>query len=81
MQGHQTIFLKKEMLPIANAFTKKEGLAFFLKGKTTDGKVNTLQGQDSNNISSFANADCLIYLPAQKGNVAVGELVEVHLLP
>jgi molybdopterin biosynthesis enzyme len=42
--------------------------------------VNILQGQDSNNISSFANADCLIFLPAKKGNVAAGELVEVHLL-
>ena len=81
MQGHQNIFLQKEMLPIANTFTKKEGLAFFLKGKLADGKVNALQGQDSNNISSFANADCLIYLPAKKGNVSAGELVEVHFLP
>jgi molybdopterin molybdotransferase len=81
MQGNKNIFLKKEMLPITATFSKKEGLAFFLKGKTIEGKVNVLQGQDSNNISSFANADCLIYLPANKGNISAGEKVEVHFLP
>lgn len=81
LQGHQNIFLKKQMMPIAGSATKKEGLALFLKGKTTEGKVNVLHGQESNNISSFAAADCLIYLPAQKGNIAAGEEVEVHSLP
>ncbi|MBI4945656.1 MAG: molybdopterin molybdotransferase MoeA [Bacteroidetes bacterium] len=81
MQGHQTVFLKNAMLPVINSFSKKEGLALFLKGKLSDGKVSVLQGQDSNNIGSFANADCLIYVPAKKGNVSAGELVKVHLLP
>lgn len=81
MQGNQNIFLQKQMLPIANDTPKKEGLALFLKGKISDGKVDILHGQESSNISSFSAADCLIYLPAQKGNISAGELVEVHILP
>ncbi|MBI4931461.1 MAG: molybdopterin molybdotransferase MoeA [Bacteroidetes bacterium] len=81
MQGHQNIFLKKQMMPVAGSTKKKEGLALFLKGKISDGKVNILQGQESNNISSFATADCLIYLPAEKGNIASEEQVEIHFLP
>lgn len=81
LQGFSDIFLKKMNLPISSGFKKKEGLSLFLKGKTSDGKVNVLEGQESNNISSFALADCLVYLHAEKGNIIAGEIVEVHLLP
>ncbi|MEK6615422.1 MAG: gephyrin-like molybdotransferase Glp [Bacteroidota bacterium] len=81
MQGNQNIFLQKQMLPIVNGTPKKEGLSLFLKGKISNQKVEILFGQESSNINSFSAADCLIYLPAQKGNISAGELVEVHILP
>jgi molybdopterin molybdotransferase len=81
MQGHENIFLKKQIIQVEDNISKKEGLALFLKGQLSNGKVNVLHGQESNNISSFAAADCLIYLPAQKGNISAGELVEIHFLP
>ena len=81
MQGFEEIFLKKLNLPVSSDYKKKEGLSLFLKGKTSDGKVAVLSGQESNNIGAFAFADCLIYLPAEKGNIKSGEMVEAHLFP
>lgn len=68
-------------LPIACNYSKKIGLSFFLKGKISDNSVMPLEGQESYILSSFAIADCLIYLPEEIENVAKGELVEVHKLP
>ncbi|TAL59543.1 MAG: molybdopterin molybdenumtransferase MoeA [Bacteroidetes bacterium] len=81
MQGRSDISLTKKMMPVSENTSKKEGLSLFLKGKIAEGKVAVLEGQESSNISSFAMADCLIYLPAQKGSISAGELVEIHLLP
>lgn len=81
MQGRTELFLNKEMLPIDSVTAKKEGLSLFLKGKISDGKAVVLPGQESGNISSFSTANCLIYLPAPKGSISAGELVEIHLLP
>ncbi len=81
MQGFTEIFLKKLNLPLSANFNKKEGLGFFLKAKIADAKAEVLAGQESNNLGAFAFADCIIYLPATKGNVKADELVEVHLLP
>ncbi len=81
MQGFSDIFLKQIHLPVSSTFPKKSGLSFFLKGKITNGKVEILDGQESNNIGSFAIADCLIYVPSKKTDITIGEMVEVHLLP
>ncbi len=81
MQGKTELFLKTVRLPLAKSYAKKNGLAFFLKGKITNGKVVPLEGQESFMLSSFAIADSLIYLPAELENPEAGEMVEVHLLP
>ncbi len=81
MQGRKDVFLKKIQVPIAKDYAKKAGLSFFLKGKMNGDLVMPLEGQESYILSSFALADCLIYLPAEKENLKAGELVEVHLLP
>ncbi len=80
MQGFTEVFPNIKTLPITSDYAKKEGLSLFLKGKTSEGKVKVLEGQESSNIGSFALADCLIYLPADKGRVEKGEMVEVHLI-
>lgn len=81
MMGNMNTFLKKYQLPIAVDYPKKAGLSFFLKGKVTGNSVVPLDGQESYILSSFATADCLIYLPAGSENVKAGEIVEVHPLP
>ena len=81
MQGFKDLFLKQVHLPISSDFQKREGLSLFLKGKTSSENVKVLTGQESSNIGSFALADCLVYLPAEKADIQAGEMVEVHLLP
>ena len=68
-------------MPIASDYLKKKGLSFFLKGKISDNTVIPLDGQESYILSSFATADCLIYLPEESENIKAGQLVEVHKLP
>lgn len=80
MQGFTEVFPKVKILPITSNYAKKEGLSLFLKGRIHEEKVQVLDGQESSNIGSFALADCLIYLPADKGKVESGDLVEVHLI-
>lgn len=80
MQGFTEVFPKSNTLPITTDYHKKEGFSHFLKGKISEGKVKVLEGQESSNIGSFALADCLIYLPADRGKVERGEMVEVHLI-
>ena len=70
-------------------FVSKELVQFMVEGASNcqiaiplhNGKVNILNGQESNNIGAFALADCIIYLIAEKENVKSGDTVEVHLLP
>ncbi len=81
MQGRSDTFLKKMNLPIAKDYNKKAGLSFFLKGKISNKTVIPLEGQESYILSSFALADCLIYLPAEKENIKAGDSVEIHMLP
>ncbi len=81
MQGYSDIFLKQVTLPVLCDFNKKAGLSFFLKGRIINGSVEILEGQESNNIGSFALADCLIYVPTEKTFLHSRETVEVHLLP
>ena len=81
MQGRSDTFLKKMNLPIAKDYNKKARLSFFLKGKISDKTVIPLEGQESYILSSFALADCLIYLPAEKENIKAGDSVEIHMLP
>jgi len=73
--------LKKVYLPITKAYLKKGNRAHFLKAKLTENGVETLDGQSSAMLFSFAYADALIYIPQDQMQTEAGALVEVHLLP
>ena len=81
MQGYSNPFMKQIHLPVSSNFNKNSELSFFLKGKIAGDAVEILQGQESNNMGSFALADCLVYLPEGKMDLTKGQSVEVHLLP
>jgi len=68
-------------LPALKNIVKKKGLAHFLKAEIKKDGVISLDGQESFIMKSMAGAGAFIYLPADKENVAEGELVEVHVLP
>ncbi len=67
-------------LTLANSYSKKAGLTFFLKGKMEENKVTILQAQESFLMSSFAYANCIVQLDEEKNEFNVGDLVEVYLL-
>lgn len=81
MSGYSEYELKKEMLPLAQSYEVKGIRDLFLKAKISDGKVQLLEGQGSDNLRTFAEANALVYLPS--GNMIIGKgiLAETHILP
>lgn len=73
-------YFKKTELTLANDFSKKKGLTFFLKGKTNRNKVSILNDQESYKMNSFAEADCLIELEEAKEQFEKGDLVNVRMI-
>lgn len=68
-------------LPTQVDLHPKEDRALFLKASINGTKLELLEGQDSNILTSFAKADALVYLPPAKDIIPKETLVEVHLLP
>lgn len=79
--GSNAPFLPKVKLPLAQKFIKKEGRAQFLKAIVGENEIILLEGQDSDALQSFALANGLVYIPAEKVNIEQHELVDVYLLP
>ncbi len=81
MLGFSEIALQKLKLKSFKGIKKTEGRAVFLRAKKVNNEVIELEGQDSNMLRSFAEANAFIYLPQEVQQVNRGEEVEVHLLP
>ena len=81
MQGYENHFLKTERYPVVNDIIKNFRLSNFLKAKVPESGVESLEGQAFYILRTFAEANCFIYLPAEKEFVKAGEEVEVHLFP
>jgi len=73
-------YFKKMEMPLVNNFTKKAGLAYFLKGKTTSNTVSILNSQESYLVNSFAMADCIIELEEDKEHFHKGDMVNVLMI-
>lgn len=67
-------------VPLSKAWSKTAALTFFLKGYYDGQTVAPLDSQESYRLRSFAMANCLVVLPEEKMEYAVGEEVEVHLI-
>lgn len=81
IMGYKRMFLFKKKLKSPRELTKNFRLGHFLKAKAANGYAEPLDGQASYIIRSFVDANCFIYLPAEKNYVRKGEEVEVHLFP
>lgn len=62
-------------------FSKTKGIAQFLKGTFDNGFASPLGAQESFRLSSFAVANCLIFLDEDRDEFISGERVQVFLLP
>ncbi len=81
IQGDSSVFLTSFKLPIKHEYQKKKGLANFLKSRIVNNFAVALDGQESYKLSSFANANAIIYLSEDMEMVKAGTLVDVYLLP
>lgn len=71
------IYFDKIEIILGNSYSKKEGLTHFVKGKTENGKVFILDGQESYLVNSFSIADCLVELPEHETHFEAGRVVKV----
>jgi molybdopterin molybdotransferase len=80
LMNRKTPFIETKTLKMKEPFTKQIPLTQFLKGIYNRDEVVYLGAQESFRMSSFAVANCLIEIPADKSMIEKGELVEVHVI-
>jgi len=66
---------------LAEEVKSPEGLTSFLKGFYQDGHVKPLTGQESYKLKSYADANCLIEIPAHLTGINSESSVDIHLIP
>ena len=81
MSGYSDFELSKEFLPLTESYELKGERDLFLKAKINNGKVTLLEGQGSDILKSFAEANALVYLSVNKRAIIKDDLVETHLIP
>lgn len=81
MSGYSDFELSKEFLPLTESYELKGERDLFLKAKINNGKVTLLEGQGSDILKSFAEANALVYLSVNKRKIVKDDLVETHLIP
>ena len=62
-------------------FSKKGDRPQFLKAIYSDGEVELLEGQNSSMLQTFALSNALVFIPAYKSEVNIGDDLETILLP
>ncbi len=73
-------YFKTLLLPLANDYFKKANLTFFLKGIASEHEVSILDSQESYLLNSFAIANCLLELEAEKLDFKKGEMTKVLMI-
>ena len=81
MMGDSNPTLEKRKAIIAHDYSKKGDRAHFLKAQFNNHQVVVHSGQSSAMLSSFVDANCLLYLGGNVREVKLGEEVEILMLP
>jgi molybdopterin molybdotransferase len=76
----QKKYFEKKLVPLADNFSKKAGLTFFIKGKTNENSVIVLNDQESYKLNSFAVADCIVEFEENGQDFLKGDLVSVRMI-
>ncbi|MGP8216874.1 MAG: gephyrin-like molybdotransferase Glp [Bacteroidia bacterium] len=79
--GNNSLSAESAFLPIAADYNKNAGYSEYVRAIVRGQKAVPVSGQESFKTHSFALAECLIYLPADKSNIKEGEQVEIHKIP
>jgi molybdopterin molybdotransferase len=81
MMGSPSSGLIKRKVRIAHDHVKKGNRAHLLKAQLHNNEVVVHKGQSSAMLSSFVDANCLVYISSEVTDVKSGEEVEVFMLP
>lgn len=81
MLGFSQNQLKSLQLICLDNYEKKAGLTHFLMGQIREEGFALLKHQESYKMNSYAEADALVEIEAEKTSVQKGDLVKVYLLP
>jgi molybdopterin molybdotransferase len=81
LMGKLNPLLLQVKLQVKADFAKPNKLSMYLKGFANGSQVEILGLQGSHMLKSFAEANCLVYVPADKEVLNAGDWVDVHILP
>lgn len=80
MKGAEYPYLAKTTAKITHDHFKKGGRAHFLKAGLCRDQVQIYTNQSSAMLSSFVNANCLVYMNEEEKEYKKGDEVEVYLI-
>ncbi len=81
MMGSSSPELLNVKVKLAHNYTKKGDRAHFLKAQVKGNEVTVNQGQSSAMLSSFANANCFLFIDETQTEIKKGTLLNVLMLP
>lgn len=81
LMGAQQLELPTLRLPLSAPYQKKDGKTHFLTGNFKDGTIDLSAGQNSHLLKSFAEADAIVEIPAEKKQMEAGDTVQTWVLP
>lgn len=81
MMGASHPDLIKTKVSLSHNHIKKGDRAHFLKAKLNTNSVQIHKGQSSAMLSSFVDANCLLYIDATTNQLKKDTLVDIYLLP
>ncbi len=80
MIGRKTSFLPVKKAKLSGVFDKTPNLGFFMKGFCENDCVSILSAQSSAMLSSFIEANCLIFLEEGKQHWENGDEVQIYMI-
>jgi len=80
ISGKEFIGLKKVKRKFKSAYSKKSGLAHFLKSNADEDFVTISEGQSSAMLQTFAVANAITFIPESVEQQNTNDLVDVYLL-
>jgi molybdopterin molybdotransferase len=81
MMGENYSGLEKRNVTISHDHIKKGNRAHLLKAQVVSNKVTVHKGQSSAMLSSYVDANCLLYVDSETNLIESGDEVEVLMLP
>lgn len=80
-QNHKDFALVTKKAKLKEKYNRKSNRTQFLKAQLKNEEVLILEGQGSHILQTMAQANCIVELEADRGPIAKGDWVDIHLLP